>query len=142
DAWQDRWHHGRGYSAAQSPEEGPVSRAERGEQRNQKGADPRPDRHRGDGEARVSGPARATFVEGLDFARPNRPSDTVVGGYLENQLVDIEGGRMTIKFLSGLEPQAQWMPRRSSVSEVIGQRDVDGPGRVGHQSGGNAILPT
>ena len=49
---------------------------------------------------------------------------------------------MTIKFLSGREPQAQWMPRHASVSEVISQRDVDGPGRVGHQRGGNAILPT
>src|SRR5207244_7004080 len=102
----------------------------------------RPDRHRGDGEACVSGPARATFVEGLDFPRPNRPSDTVVGGYHENQLVDIEVGRMTIKFLSGREPQAQWMPRHASVSEVISQRDVDGPGRGGHQRGGNAMRPT
>src|SRR2546427_8519357 len=38
-------------------------------------------------------PARATFVEGLDFPRPNRASDPVVGGDHENQPVDIEGGR-------------------------------------------------
>jgi hypothetical protein len=49
---------------------------------------------------------------------------------------------MTIKFLSGRQPQAQWMPRHARVGEVIGQRDVDRPGRGGHQSGGNAILPT
>src|SRR2546427_7454614 len=78
-------------------------------------------------------PARATFVEGLDFPRPNRASDPVVGGDHENQPVDIEGGRMTIKLLTGRQPQAQWMPRRSRVREVIGQAHVERPCRVSHQ---------
>ena len=79
--------------------------AERGEQRNHKSAYPRPHHHRGEAEARVSGPPRPTFVEGLDFSRPNRASDPVIGGDHENQAVDIEGRRMTITFLAGRQLQ-------------------------------------
>ena len=40
---------------------------------------------------------------------------------------------MTIKLLTGRQPQAQWMPRRSRVREVIGQAHVERPCRVSHQ---------
>src|SRR5436305_1963897 len=47
---------------------------------------------------------------------------------------------MTINLLSGRQPHAKWMSRRSRVREVIGQGDVERPCQVSHH--GHRVGPT
>src|SRR2546428_3327235 len=132
EARQKPGQRGGGKGAAERSEERSDSSGEWRKLRDYDGACDSTQDNRGHAQARVRRPPWATLVEDLDVGRPDLANRTLGGGDHENELVDIEGRRTAVELFSGRQPNAEGVPRRSGVREMIGQRDVGRPCRLGH----------
>src|SRR5213593_2721024 len=133
EARQKPGQRGGGKGAAERSEERSDSSGEWRKLRDYDGACDSTQDNRGHAQAGVRRPPWATLVEDLDVRRPDLANGTLGGGHHENELVDIEGGSTAVELFSGRQPNAEGVPRRSGVREMIGQRDVGRPCRVGHR---------